>query len=173
MTTATIDEQRTATEAAIRTLEGQRPALARDAVNGNAKAAGALATVETEIATRQALLGRLTLAEQETARLANADQTAAAAAERQRLEDAYEGQQEAQRRLYAALSAKVAELTPLVTETLTLAAELEQSASTLGHRAGASARYVAALQMTDFLLGELSAAGLYPMVNAPRRALPI
>ena len=153
-------------------LRARRPSLALRAARGDDGARRELAAVDADARAYETDLEVLALADQETRRLAVAEQEAAIAEEQRRLEATYARAEQDRTPAYRHVEETVDELVGHVRDAMAAARELDTIGSALGHHPMTSWAYATAGQLAARIVGRLGAdgglRGLVPPVDGSR-----
>ena len=140
-------------------LRARRPSLALRAARGDDGARRELAAVDADARAYETDLEVLALADQETRRLAVAEQEAAIAEERRRLEMAYTQAEAARAAAYVRVERVLDELVAHVRAAVDAARDLDRRGAAMGHRPMTSCAYATAGQLAARIVGRLGGDG--------------
>jgi len=155
-------------------LRARRPSLALRAARGDDDARRELAAVDADARAYESDIELLVLADQETRRLAVAEQEAAIADERRRLELAYTQAEAARTAAYRHVEETLDELVGHVRAAMDAARELDRLGPSLGHQPMTSPTYATAGALATRIVGRLGAdAGLRGLVQPVDGSRPL
>jgi len=153
-------------------LRARRPSLALRAARGDDGARRELAAVDADARAYETDLEVLALADQETRRLAVAEQEAAIAEERRRLEMAYTQAEAARAAAYERVERVLDELVAHVRAAMDAARDLDRLGAAMGRRPMTSWAHATAGQLAARIVGRLGGdgglRGLVPPVDGSR-----